>query len=151
MLAVHLAFTTANSVHLCTADYLISLSDTDTNSEHLPIADIANRESIHMWEGQLNSLILIAWQVQVCTPNKLYLFPFNIQTSQRSMTSLSPRLLGCLARDLNYGTWQVTIGFEVGCNSCVHRLDDRSVVRLNNYNYNFWKTFTQMRSGVQKL
>jgi len=57
LLVAHLAFTTANSVHLCTTDYLISLSDTDTVSEHLPIADIANRESIHMWEGQLNSLI----------------------------------------------------------------------------------------------
>ena len=42
------------------------------------IADIANRESIHMWEGQLNSLIHIAWQEHVCTPNKLHLFPFNI-------------------------------------------------------------------------
>jgi len=41
-------------------------------------ADIANRESIHMCEGQFNSLILIDWQVHVCTPNKLYLFPFNI-------------------------------------------------------------------------
>ena len=51
LLVVHLAFTTANSVHLTTTDYLLSLSDTDTNSEHLPIADIANRESIHMWEG----------------------------------------------------------------------------------------------------
>jgi len=66
LLVVHLAFTTVNSVHLCTTDYLISLSDTDTNSKHLPIADIANRESIHMWEGQLNSLIHIAWQVHVC-------------------------------------------------------------------------------------
>jgi len=56
----------------------ISLSDTDTNSEHLSIADIANRESIHMWKGQLNSLIYIARQVHVCTPNKLYPFPFNI-------------------------------------------------------------------------
>ena len=60
LLVVHLAFTTANSVHLCTTDYLITLSDTDTNSEYLPIADIANRESIHMWEGKLNSPIHIA-------------------------------------------------------------------------------------------
>jgi len=29
------------------------------------VADIANRESIHMWEGQLNSLIPVAWQVHV--------------------------------------------------------------------------------------
>ena len=79
MLVVRLAFTTANSVHLCTTDYLISHSDTDTNSEHMPIADIANRESIHMWEGELNSLIHIAWRVHVCAPNKLYLFPFNIE------------------------------------------------------------------------
>ena len=42
------------------------------------IADIANRESIHMCEGQLSSPIHIAWQVHVCTPNKFYLFPFNI-------------------------------------------------------------------------
>jgi len=41
-------------------------------------ADIANRESIHMYEGQLSILIHIAWQVHVCTPNKIYLFPFNI-------------------------------------------------------------------------
>jgi len=40
----------------------INLSDTDTISEHFPIADIANRESIHMSEGQLNSLIHIDWQ-----------------------------------------------------------------------------------------
>ena len=74
MLVVHLAFTTANSVHLRTTDYLLSLSDADTNREHLPIADIANRESIHMWEGELNSAIHIAWQVHVCTPNRLHLF-----------------------------------------------------------------------------
>jgi len=43
------------------------------------IADIAKRESINMREGQLSSLIHIAWQVHVCTPNKLYLLPFNIQ------------------------------------------------------------------------
>jgi len=58
-----------NSVHLCTTDYLLSLSDTGTNSEHLPIADIANRESIHVWKVELNSLIRIAWQVHMCTPN----------------------------------------------------------------------------------
>ena len=84
-------------------NYLINLSDTDTNSEHLPTADIANRESIHVWEEGLNSLIQIAWQVHVCTLNELYLFPFNISTSQCSTTSLSPHLLGCLVRDLNYG------------------------------------------------
>jgi len=56
----------------------MNLGDTDTISEHLPIADIANRESIHMWEGQLSSLIHIAWQVHVHTLNKLYLYPFNI-------------------------------------------------------------------------
>jgi len=48
---------------LSTTDYL---SDTDKNREHLPIADIANRESVHMWVGQLNSLIHMAWQVHVC-------------------------------------------------------------------------------------
>ena len=42
------------------------------------IADIANRESIHMCEGQLSSPIHIDWQVHVCAPNKLYLFPFSI-------------------------------------------------------------------------
>jgi len=42
------------------------------------IADIANRESNHTCEGQLGILIHIAWQLHVCTPNKLYLFPFNI-------------------------------------------------------------------------
>ena len=46
LLAVHLAFTTANSVHLCTTDYLISFSDTDTISEHLPTADIAENQFI---------------------------------------------------------------------------------------------------------
>jgi len=51
LLLVRLAFTTANCVHLCTADYIVSLSDTDIISEHLPTADIANRESILMWEG----------------------------------------------------------------------------------------------------
>ena len=81
LLVVHLTFTTANRVRLRTTDYLLSLSDTDTNSEHLPIADIANRESIHVWEGELNSLIHIAWQVHVCTPNKLDLFPFSIYIS----------------------------------------------------------------------
>jgi len=67
-----------------------------------------------MWEAELNSLIHIAWQVLVCTPNKLYLFPFNIKTSQRSTTSLS-QLLGCLVRDLNYGPRPLTpllTGFE---------------------------------------
>jgi len=90
-------------------NYLLSLTDTDTNREHLPIAEIANREWIHLWERQLSSLIHIAWEVHVCTPNKLYLFPFNIPTSQRSTTSLSPHLLGCLVRDLNYGPWPVTL------------------------------------------
>ena len=33
-----------------------------------------------MWEGELNSLIHIAWQVHMCTPNKLYLFPFQWRT-----------------------------------------------------------------------
>ena len=33
------------------------------------IADIANRESIRMCEGQPSSLIHIAWQVHMCTPN----------------------------------------------------------------------------------
>jgi hypothetical protein len=37
LLVFHLAFITANSVHLCTTEHLLSLSDTDTNSEHLPI------------------------------------------------------------------------------------------------------------------
>jgi len=32
----------------------------------LPIADIANRELIHMWKGQLSSLIHTNWQVHVC-------------------------------------------------------------------------------------
>jgi len=54
------------------------LNDTDTTSEQLHIADIANSESVHMWEGQLSSLIHIAWQVHVYTPNTLYHFPFNI-------------------------------------------------------------------------
>jgi len=56
-----------SSVHLCTTDQLTSLSDTDTNSEHLPTAGIANRESNLMWEQQLSSLIYIAWQVNVCS------------------------------------------------------------------------------------
>jgi len=30
-----------------------------------------------MWKGQLSSLIHIAWQVLVCTPNELYPSPFN--------------------------------------------------------------------------
>jgi len=47
----------------------ISLSDQINNSEHLPTADIANREPIHTWEGQLSSLINIAWQVHVFTSN----------------------------------------------------------------------------------
>jgi len=55
-----------------------SLSDRDTISEHLPIADIANRESILTREGRLSTLTHTAWQVHMCTPNKLYLFPFNI-------------------------------------------------------------------------
>jgi len=42
------------------------------------IADIANRESIHKCEGQLSSLIPVAWQVHVCTPDKLHVFLFNI-------------------------------------------------------------------------
>ena len=109
-----MAFTTVSSVRLCTAEYLISLSDTDTNRKHLPIANIANRESIHTLEGELNSVIHIAWQVHMCTPNKLFLFPFNIQTSQRSTTSLSPHLLGCLVGDLNYGPWTVT-AFTLSC------------------------------------
>ena len=56
---------------------------------------------------ELKSLFHIAFQVHVCTPNELYLLPFNISTSQRSTTSLS-HLLGCLVRDLNYGLWPVT-------------------------------------------
>jgi len=71
------------------------------------IADIANRESIHMCEVQLSNLIHVAWQVHVCTPNKLYHFPFNIYASQHSTTSLSPHL-GCLVLDLNYGPWPIT-------------------------------------------
>jgi len=65
-----------------------------------------------MWEGELYSLIHIAWQVHVCTPNKLYLFPFSTSTSQRSMTSLSAHLLGCLVRDMNYEPWPVTHFFK---------------------------------------
>ena len=42
------------------------------------MADIANSESLHVWEGELNRLIHIALQVHSSTPNKLYLFPFNI-------------------------------------------------------------------------
>jgi hypothetical protein len=95
------------TVYISAQLYFLSLSDSDTNSEHLPIADIANRESIRMWEGELNRPIHIAWQVHACTPNKLYLFPFNIHTSQCSMTSLSSQLLGCLVRDLYYGPWPV--------------------------------------------
>jgi len=104
-LLVHLAFTTANSVHLCTTDYLLSLSDTDTNSQHLPIADIANRESIHVWEGEDSHSYSLA---SARMHTKLYLFSFNTESSQRSTTSLSPHLLGCLVRDLNYGPWPVT-------------------------------------------
>ena len=59
--------------------------------------------------GEINSLIHMAWKVHVCTPNKLYLFPFNTSTNQRSTTSLSPHLLGCLVRDLNYRPWPVTV------------------------------------------
>jgi len=51
--------------------------------------------------------------VRVCTPNRLYLFPFNISNSQRSTTSLSPHLLGCLVRDLNYRPRSVTWGYEI--------------------------------------
>ena len=57
--------------------------------------------------------------MHVCIPasarvhTELYLFPFNTQTSQRSTTSLSPRLLGCLVRDLNYGPWPVTAGYII--------------------------------------
>jgi len=64
-----------------------------------------------MWEGQLSSLIHTAQQVHMCTPIKLYHFPLNISTSQRSTTSLS-HLLGCLVRDLNYGPWPVTAIFR---------------------------------------
>jgi len=73
------------------------------------IADVANRESIRICERQLSSLIHTLWQVHVCTPDILHLFPFNISTSQRSTTSLSPHFLGCLVRDLNYGPWQVIV------------------------------------------
>jgi len=90
-------------------NYLMSVSDTDTNTEHLPTADIANRGSIHIWEGEINSLIHMAWQVHVCTPNRLYLFSFNTSTNQRSTTSLSPHLLGCLVRDFYYSPWPVTV------------------------------------------
>ena len=80
---INLSDTDTISEHLPIADIAnresirINLSDTDTISEHLPIADIANRASIHMWEAQLSGLIHIAWQVHVCTPNKLCHFPFN--------------------------------------------------------------------------
>ena len=113
LLVVHLSFRTTKSVHLCTTDFPISLSGTDTVSEHLPTADIANREPIHICEGQLSSLIHTPWQVHVFTPNKLHLFPFNISTSQRSTTSLSSHLLGCLVRDLNYGPWPVKVCYHV--------------------------------------
>jgi len=38
----------------------------------------------------------------MCTPNTLYFFPFNIQTSQYSTISLSPYLLGCLGGYIIY-------------------------------------------------
>jgi hypothetical protein len=113
-LLVLLAFTAANSIHLRTTDYLLRLSDTDTNREHLPIADIAKRESIHMWERG-NQQSHIGWQVHVCTPNKLYHFPFNTSSSQRSTISLSPHLLSCLVQGSNYGPWPVTISFSYVC------------------------------------
>ena len=83
LLVFHLAFTNANSVGLllCTTDYLISLSDADTNSEHLPIADITNRTNSYVGGAtkQCHSYSLASARVQVhmCTANKLYLFPFN--------------------------------------------------------------------------
>jgi hypothetical protein len=43
LLIVHLAFTSANIVHLCTTDHLISLRDTDTNSEHLLTSQTENQ------------------------------------------------------------------------------------------------------------
>jgi len=61
-------------------------------------------------QSHSHSLASARVQVHVCTPNKLYLFPFNIQISQRPTTSQSPHLLGCLVRDLNYGSWPVTQG-----------------------------------------
>ena len=39
------------------------------------------RINSHIWKAQLNSLTPITWQVHMCTPNKLYLFPLNISTS----------------------------------------------------------------------
>ena len=38
------------------------------------------------------------------------------------------------------------MGFDVCCNCCVHRLDARSYVRWNNYNFIFWKMITQIRN-----
>ena len=46
LLVVPVPFTTANSVRMTTTDYLLSLCDTDTNSEHLPMADIAETQFI---------------------------------------------------------------------------------------------------------
>ena len=47
----------------------LSLSLSLSSVKEQAIADIANRESIYMCEGHIYSLIHIAWQVHVCTPN----------------------------------------------------------------------------------
>jgi len=56
----------------------LSLSLSPPSVKEQAIADIANRESIHMCEAQLSSRIHIAWQACLCTPDQHYLYPFNI-------------------------------------------------------------------------
>jgi len=104
LLVVHLAFTTGNSVYLTTTDYLLSIGD------QIPTVNcsyLTSQTENQFMCGRGNSTVSLI-KPGKCTPNKLYLLPFNISTSQRLMTGLS-HLLGCLVRDLNYGPWPVTM------------------------------------------
>jgi hypothetical protein len=109
LIVVHLAFTTANSVHLGTNEYLLNLSDTDTVSEHLPIADIAKGESSHMWEGQLNSLIHIAWQVHVCTPASTRVHSKQTLPLSFQYTELFEVIVGVLTTCHTQYTWDYRV------------------------------------------
>lgn len=78
-----------------------------------------------MCERQLSSLILTALPEHVCAPNCTS--PLSISASQRSTTSFSPRLLGCLVRDLNYGPWPVTFS-PTRCDDMLRRSTCRQIV-----------------------
>ena len=90
-----------------------------------------------MWGGtqQAHSYSL---ESALCTPKKLYLFPFSISTSQRSTATLWLRLLDCLVRDLNHGPWPFTGCSLTTCQCLLFCVFMNLMAWLKNYKSCMW-------------